>query len=61
MNKYPLLDMQGERYKDLKEFREFRESTVLGAAAIPHRLIFPWLKITNPLFIKIERQISAGY
>lgn len=54
LNKYPLLDMQGAKYKNLKEFRAFRESTVLGAAGIPHRLIFPWMKITNPVFIKIE-------
>jgi hypothetical protein len=54
INKYPLLDMQGEKYKDLKEFREFRESIALSAAGIPHRLIFPWMKITNPVFTKIE-------
>jgi len=53
IKKFPLLDMEGERYKDLKEFREFKESTVLGAAGIPYHLIFPWMQ-TDPTYDKIE-------
>lgn len=52
-NKYPLLDMQKEKHKDLKELREFEESIALEAAGIPHHLIFSWMQI-NPYVIKIE-------
>jgi len=51
----PLLDLQGSQYSDLKWFRDFKESNVLGAAGIPHNLIFPWLQI-QPRVLKIEQQ-----
>jgi len=40
----PLLDLQGEKNSDLKAFRDFEEPSVLGAAALPHDLIFPWMQ-----------------
>jgi hypothetical protein len=49
----PLLDMRGSQYSDLKWFRDFKESNVLGAAGIPHNLIFPWMQI-HPNIVKIE-------
>ncbi|MDH5447610.1 MAG: hypothetical protein OEX01_01205 [Candidatus Bathyarchaeota archaeon] len=51
----PLLDMRGAKYSSLKEFRDFKESGVLGAAGIPHSLIFPWMQ-TPPSIMKIEQQ-----
>jgi hypothetical protein len=41
------LDMQ--HLSGLKEFLDFEESSVLGAAAIPHSLIFPWIKIDSKI------------
>jgi len=51
----PLLDMRGKQYSDLKWFRDFKESNVLGAAGIPHNLVFPWIQI-EPKVLKIEQQ-----
>jgi hypothetical protein len=50
----PLLGVEGEQYSNVRWFRDFKESNVLGAAGIPHELIFPWMKIDNPRFKQIE-------
>lgn len=50
----PLLDLRGEEYSNLKWFRDFKESSVLGAAGIPHNLIFPWIH-PNPRYMSIEQ------
>ena len=51
----PLLDMRGRKYSNLKWFRDFKESNVLGAAGIPHNLIFPWIQ-PQPRIMRIERE-----
>lgn len=53
--KFPLLDMQGEKYSNLKGFRDFEESGVLAAAGIPHKLIFPWMRI-KPNIMRMEQE-----
>ncbi len=49
-----------KKHRNLQWFRDFRESKVLAATAVPHKLIFPWMKIDSRV-ISIEQDRFQHY
>lgn len=54
----PLRELR--KHQNLQWFQDFRKSTVLAATAVPHHLLFPWMKI-DPKVIKIEQDRFQHY